>query len=60
MTKPDDDDDVLPPSDAPQEEGLSSSLLDADTDEDESGDFPSEVAMRLHLLGKLIIPPPQP
>lgn len=59
MTKPDDNDDVLPNMDTRQEE-QSDSLLDAATNEDENSDFPSEVAMRLHLLGKLIIPPPQP
>lgn len=59
MTKPDDKEDVLPKMDTRQEE-QSNSLLGAETDEDENGDFPSEVAMRLHLLGKLIIPPPQP
>lgn len=40
--------------------GTPTSEADTIRGEDTADDAPSEVAMRISLLGKLIIPPPQP
>lgn len=57
MTTPDND--LLPPSPPAQEhDEQSKPAVKTDGETANDNQFSSEVAMRLHVLGKLIIPPP--